>query len=211
MRTLRAKVEAAALAFARACNPRDEFFVVNFADTPRLDVALTGDVHSLETGIARVDSIGGTAMYDALDLAQTYVRQHASRDRKAVLLITDGNDNASLNSLDRIEAEAQRADIVIDAIGLLHDAASSTAKHARHALDRLTSETGGVVYYPGGVEEVGPVVLDLARQIRTQYTIAYTPLNQALDGTFRTIRVTAHGREKLAVRTRPGYRATPAS
>src|SRR5882672_11037289 len=71
MRTLRQKVEAAALAFARACNPRDEFFVVNFADTPRLDVPLTGDVHALEAGIARVDAIGGTAMYDALGLAQT--------------------------------------------------------------------------------------------------------------------------------------------
>jgi Ca-activated chloride channel family protein len=209
MRTLRAKVEAAALAFARACNPQDEFFVVNFADIPHVDVSMTRDVQILEAGIARVDAIGGTAMYDALDLAQTYTREHASRDRKALLLITDGNDNASLTSLDRIEADAQRADIVIDAIGLFGDASSSTAKRARHELDRLTNETGGVVYYPASIEDIGPVVLDLARQIRTQYTIAYTPLNQRLDGSYRSIRVSAQGREKLAVRTRSGYRATP--
>jgi len=210
MRTLRGKVEAAALAFARACNPQDEFFVVNFADAPRLDVPLTGDVRTLEAGIARVDAIGGTAMHDALELAQGYTREHASRDRKALLLITDGNDNASLTSLDRVEADAQRADIVIDAIGLLHDAGSSTAKHARHELDRLTTETGGVVYYPATIDDIGPVVLDLARQIRTQYTIGYTPVNQALDGTYRSIRLTARAGEKLEVRTRPGYRASPA-
>jgi Ca-activated chloride channel family protein len=210
MRALRSKVEAAALAFARACNPRDEFFVVNFADTPHLDVPMTGDVQALEIGIARVDAIGGTAMYDALDLAQTYTNQHASRDRKALVVITDGNDNASLTSLNRVDAGAQRADVVIDAIGLFQDASSSTAKRARHDLDRLTNETGGVVYYPASIQEIEPAVLDLARQIRTQYTIAYTPVNQRLDGSYRSIRVTAHGRDKLAVRTRPGYRAAPA-
>ncbi len=207
MRTLRAKVEAAALDFARACNPRDEFFVVNFADMPRLDVQLTSEVRTLEAGIARVDAIGGTALHDALSLAQDYERAHASRDRKALLVITDGNDNASQTTMEQVEAAAQRADIVIDAIGLLRDASSSTAKRAHHELDRLTSQTGGVVYYPNSIEEIDAVVLDLARQIRTQYTIAYTPLNQTLDGTYRSIRLTAHGREKLDVHTRPGYRA----
>lgn len=212
MRTLRTKVEAAALAFARACNQQDDFFVINFADTPRLDVPITRDVHTLEAGIARVDAIGGTALYDALQLAQRYQHEHGSHDRKALLVITDGNDNASLTTLEEVEKEAQRADIVIDTIGLLHDAASNTAKHARHELDRLTTETGGVVYYPNTIDEIEPAVLDLARQIRMQYTIGYTPTNQALDGTYRSIHVTAraNGRESLDVRTRPGYRATPA-
>jgi VWFA-related protein len=212
MRTLRTKVEAAALAFARACNQQDDFFVVNFADTPRLDVPITRDVRTLEDGIARVDAIGGTALYDALQLAQRYQHEHGSHDRRALLVITDGNDNASLITLDDVEKEAQRADIVIDAIGLLHDATSNTAKHARHELNRLTSETGGVVYYPNTIDEIEPAVLDLARQIRMQYTIGYTPTNQALDGTYRSIRVTARksGRQSLDVRTRPGYRATPA-
>jgi Ca-activated chloride channel homolog len=210
MKALRSKVEAATLAFARACNPADEFFAINFADTPRLDVPMTRDVHTLEAGIARVDAIGGTAMYDALQMAQAYTSEHSSHDRKALLLITDGNDNASLTSLERVDAEAQRLDIVIDAIGLFRDPSTSSAKRARHELDRLTTETGGVVFYPSNIEEIEPLVLDLARQIRTQYTIAYTPTNQKLDGSYRTIRVSVRGREKLAVRTRPGYRATPA-
>jgi Ca-activated chloride channel homolog len=212
MRTLRSKVEAAALAFAHACNPQDEFFVINFADTPRLDVSMTGDLATLEGGIARVDSIGGTAMYDALDQAQTYSRDHASRDRKALLLITDGNDNASQTSLDRVDADAQRSEVVIDAIGLFRDGTSASASHARHALDRLTTVTGGVVYYPPRIEDIEPVVVDLARQMRTQYTLAYTPTNQRFDGSYRSIRVTARrptddGRhERLEVHTRPGYR-----
>src|SRR5262249_23738849 len=148
MRTLRARVETAALAFAHACNPRDEFFVINFADTPRLDVPITQDLATLQEGIARVDSIGGAALCGGLDLAQGYAHEHASRDRKALLLITDGNDNASQTSLDRVDADAQHSDVVIDAIGLFRDGASSAAKRARHELDRLTTVTGGVVYYP---------------------------------------------------------------
>jgi VWFA-related protein len=211
MRTLRAKVEAAALAFARVCNARDEFFVLNFADKPRLDVPMTTDVQVLQTGIARVDAIGGTAMRDAVDVAETYLRDHATRDRKVLLLITDGNDNASGTSLDQVETEAQQRGTAIYAAGLLHDADSSTAKHARHELDRLTAATGGVAYYPAGIDEVESVVLDIARQIRMQYTLAYAPLNQALDGSYRTIHVTASGPERFVVHTRAGYRAAPTS
>jgi Ca-activated chloride channel family protein len=209
MRTLRTKVEAAALAFARACNPRDEFFAVNFADTPRLDVPFTRDVPALEAGIARVDAIGGTAMYDAVALAQTYLRERATHERKVLLLITDGLDNGSVTTLERVESEAQRADIVIDAIGLLHTTGST--RGTRHELDRLTRETGGVAYYPANIDEIEPVVVDLARQIRRQYTIGYTPSDQRLDGSYRSIRVTAKApdRASLTVRTRPGYRATP--
>jgi Ca-activated chloride channel homolog len=204
MRTQRTKVEAAALAFARACNPQDEFFVVNFADTPRIDVAMTRNVPALEAGIARVDAIGGTAMFDALALGQRYLREHATHDRKVLLLITDGRDNGSLTTLERVESDAQRADIVIDAIGV---------KQSRRELDRLTRETGGAVFYPATFDEIEPMVLDLARQIRRQYTIGYTPVDQRLDGSYRSIRVTARAaapdRAKLTVRTRPGYRATP--
>ena len=81
MRSLRARVEAAALAFARASNPDDEIFVVNFADTVHLDVPMTSDVRVLEAGIGRVDSIGGTALRDAVDLAERYLRDHAGRWR----------------------------------------------------------------------------------------------------------------------------------
>ena len=209
MRSLRSRVEAAALAFVRASNPEDEAFVLNFADKARIDVPLTSDVDVLEAGIARVDSIGGTALRDAIDMAETYVRQHATRDRKVLLVITDGNDNASTTTLERVQTEAERSDIALYGVGLFGRTDPSTAKRGRRELDQLTGRTGGIAYYPEGLDDIDVVAVDLARQIRNQYTIAYAPVNQALDGSYRTIRVEVAGPERYTVRTRAGYRATP--
>lgn len=206
MRTLRSRVEAAALALARASNPQDEIFVLNFNDKARIDVPFTSDVDVLEAGIARVDSIGGTAMRDAIDLGQSYLAEHGTRDRKALLVITDGIDNASVSTQDRIEKQAEQRDTVVFAVGLF--GSEDRAKEGHRALDRLAERTGGTAFYPPSVEEIGVAALEIARQIRSQYTIGYAPLNQSLDGTFRAIRVEASGPERLSVRTRAGYRAT---
>jgi VWFA-related protein len=203
MRPLRAKVEAAALAFARASNPGDEIFVVNFADKVNLDVRMTSDVRVLEAGIARVDSIGGTALRDAVDAAERYLGEHATRDRRVLLVITDGRDNASVTSVDQIRRQAERSQTVIDAIGLF----ARQAGEGRHELTELTERTGGVAYFPSDIEQVESVAVDLARQIRNQYTIAYAPINQTLDGKYRAIRVTAGGPDRYHVHTRAGYRA----
>ena len=205
MRSLRAQVEAAALAFARASNPRDEMFVLNFADRPRVDVPFTSDVRVLEAGIARVDSIGGTAMWDAVEAAETYI-EAGTRDRKVLVVITDGGDNASLGTADRVRRRAEQGNVVVDAIGLFGETAS--AKGARHDLDQLTEYTGGIAYYPTSIDQIDRVAVDLAQQIRKQYTIAYAPVNQTLDGTYRAIKVTVAAKEQVVVRTRPGYRAT---
>src|SRR5882672_8986504 len=135
MRTLRSGVEAAALALARASNPQDEIFVLNFNDKARIDVPFTSDVGVLETGIARVDSIGGTAMRDAIDLGQHYLAEHGTRDRKVLLVITDGIDNASSITRDRIEKQAEQDDTVIFAVGLF--STDDRMKQGRHELDRL--------------------------------------------------------------------------
>lgn len=208
MRQLRPKVEAAALAFARASNPEDEMFVVNFADTARLDVPMTSDFQVLVSGIARVDSIGGTALRDALSTGENYLRQYAKRDARVLLVITDGYDNASVTTVARVRQQAEGAETVIDAIGLFSQE-SGHAGAGRHELEALTDQTGGVAYFPASVEQVESVAVDLARQIRNQYTIAYAPLNQTLDGSYRTIRVTVNGPEHYKVRTRAGYRASP--
>jgi len=210
MRRIRSRVEAAALAFARASNPEDELFVLNFADKVRIDVPFTSDVRVLETGIARVDAIGGTAMRDAIDMAEGYLRDHATRDRKVLVVITDGNDNASVTTLDRLEKQAENSETVIDAIGLFGEAATSAARSGRHELTRLTDRTGGVAYFPQDIDQIETVALALARQIRNQYTTAYAPLNQTLDGSYPAIRLTVTGSGKFDVRTRPGYRAVPA-
>jgi len=206
MRAVRSKVEAAALALARASNPQDEMFVLNFNDNAHIDVPFTSDVRVLEAGIRRVDSIGGTAMRDAIDLAQRYLVEHGMRDRKVLLVITDGIDNASVATREHVEKQAEQLDTVVFAVGLFGD--EERNRRGRHELDQLTDKTGGLAYYPASIDEVGSVALEIAHQIRNQYTIAYAPTNQVLDGSYRTIRVTATGRERLSVRTRAGYLAT---
>ena len=209
MRSLRADVERAALAFVRASNPIDEVFVLNFADKPRIDVPFTRDVHLLEAGIARVDSIGGTAMRDAVLTAERYLREHASYDRRVLLVITDGNDNASRASIAQLRKTVEHGETAIFAVGLFR-AGDSAAGKDRDELDHLTELTGGAAYYPASIDRIDEIVLDIARQIRNQYTIAYTPANQALDGSYRAIQVRVAGPRAPSVRTRPGYWATPA-
>jgi VWFA-related protein len=207
MRSLRAKVEAAALAFARASNPQDEMFVLNFADKARVDVEMTGDLRVLERGIARVDSIGGTALRDAIEAAEGYLRDHATQDRRVLLVITDGIDNASTTTAEAIQRMAERTETVIDAVGLFHAQDPGRAAGGRKELKDLTERTGGVALFPEIVDQIESVAVDLAHRIRSQYSLAYTPIGQALDGSYRTIRVTACGSERCTVKTRAGYRA----
>jgi VWFA-related protein len=209
MRSLRANVEQAALAFVRASNPLDDVFVLNFADTAHVDVPMTKDVRVLETGIARVDSVGGTAMRDAVLLAESYLRQHASHDRRVLLVITDGNDNASSASIDHLRKAAARSETAVFAVGLFRGD-SPSAGHGREELDHLTELTGGMAYYPASSDQIDSVVLEIAHQIRNEYTIAYAPVNQAFDGSYRAIRLKVGGSGGPSVRTRPGYWATPA-
>jgi Ca-activated chloride channel homolog len=208
MRSLRSSVEAAALAFVRASNPLDEVFVLNFADTPRIDVPFTNDVRVLEAGVARVDSIGGTAVRDAVDLGETYLREHATRDRRALLVITDGNDNASAVSTSQLLKVVERSSTAIFAVDLVHDELSAKERSGDDDLEQLTRISGGVMHRVTSIAEADKVVLDIAQQIRHEYTIAYTPANLVLDGSFRAIRVTVAGAGRLMARTRPGYWAT---
>lgn len=212
MRLLRPKIEAAALAFVRASNPDDEFFVLNFADKPRLDVPFTSDRATLEARIARVDSIGGTALYDAVAMAQAYLRAQAKHDRRVLLLISDGHDNASETPKERVRRQAELDDVAIYAVSLSApgDEGKATRDEARRELDDVTEGTGGLLTFPSSIEAINAVALEMAHQIRSQYTIGYTPLNQALDGAYRSIRVMVAGPDRLVVRTRSGYRAIAA-
>jgi VWFA-related protein len=208
MRRLRAKVEEAALACVRASNHDDEVFVLNFADKAHIDVPLTTDIAEIERGIARVDSIGGTALRDALDLGTRYLAENGTRQRKALLVISDGKDNASTTSVDQIRREAEKLDIVVYAVGLAAEEDGSISRYGRHELDDLAELTGGVAYYPRSFEELDAIALGIARQIRSQYTIGYRPADRSLDGSYRKLRVVARGPERLTVRTRAGFRGT---
>lgn len=208
MRTMRAKVEEAALSFVRASNPLDDVFVLNFADRGRIDVPATRDPRVLQAGIARLDSIGGTAMRDAVLMAEDYLRQQASQDRRVLLLITDGHDNASTASLKQLREILARSETALFAVGLFRDDPRAP-RPGRAELDQLTELTGGSAYYPTAFDQIESVVRDIAHQIRSQYTIAYAPVNPALDGTYRAIRLKVAGEAGHSVRTRAGYWATP--
>jgi Ca-activated chloride channel family protein len=209
MMSKRTRVEAAALAMVRESNPQDEVFIVNFNDDAFLDVPFTSDIKKMEQGLARIDARGGTAMRDALGMSLDYTKKEAKRDKKVLLVITDGNDNASGTSLEKIVARCNQSDILVYAIGLFTEEEKREASKARRALNELTTATGGLGFYPKEVTEVQALAVEVAHDIRNQYTIAYTPTIQALDGSYRQIRVTVEAPGKPVVRTRTGYYATP--
>jgi Ca-activated chloride channel family protein len=209
MATKRSRVEAAALAMVRASNSQDEVFIVNFNDDAYLDVPFTNDMHKMEQGLARIDSRGGTAMRDAINMSLDYIKSHAKRDKKVIVVITDGNDNASNVSLEKVVARSNQGDTLVYAIGLFTDEERREAAKARRALKELTSATGGLAFYPKDVNDVQALAVEIAHDIRNQYTIAYSPNIQALDGSYRQIKVTVDGPGKPVVRTRSGYYATP--
>jgi Ca-activated chloride channel homolog len=207
MRDKRLKVESASLAMVKASNRQDEVFIVNFNDDAFLDVEFTSDIKKLEEGVARIDSRGGTAMRDAINLSIDHLKSKAKRDKKVIVVITDGNDNTSEITLEKLVQKAQHSDILVYAIGLLDEEERREAKRAKRALDALTSATGGQAHYPKAVDEVGRTTLQVAHDIRNQYTIAYTPTNQALDGSYRQIKVVVNASNRPSVRTRSGYYA----
>ncbi len=208
MRDKRQSVESAALALVRDSNKQDEVFVVNFNDEAYLDADFTNDIKVMEQGLTKIDSRGGTAMRDAIRMSIDHLNEKAKRDKKVILVVTDGNDNASVVSLRALVDKAQQDDVLVYAIGLLTEEEKKEARAARKALDLLVESTGGLVFYPKDVTEVERIAHEVAHDIRNQYTITYTPSNQALDDTFRTIKVAVKGPGNPVARTRQGYFAT---
>ena len=209
MREKRQAVESAALALVRDSNPQDEVFIVNFNDEAYLDADFTNDIKVMEQGLTKIDSRGGTAMRDAIRMSIDHLKEKAKRDKKVILVVTDGNDNASNMSLESLVRLAQQDDVLVYAIGLLSDEEKQEARKARRALDILVSSTGGQVFYPKDVSEVERIAHEVAHDLRNQYTVAYTPTNTALDGSYRQIKVTVKAPGNPTARTRSGYYATP--
>src|SRR5580693_4531172 len=149
----RDRVAAAALALVQSSNPEDEVFIVNFADTPSLDVDFTNDAKELKKGLSRVDSHGETAMRDAIRTAIEHVKGRNKKDKKVLVVVTDGNDNSSLASLESLMRAAQQSEVLIYSVGLLGDETPREAERAKRELDALAHATGGQVYYPKDVAE----------------------------------------------------------
>ena len=210
MRDKRRGVSAAALKFVRSSNPKDEVFLVNFNDESYLDTDFTDSVALLEDALERIDSRGGTAFYDAVHLGLRHLTEKASWDKKILLLITDGEDNASRISLEELVRAVQRSDVMIYTVGLLSGESSRSMRRAKRALENIAKASGGSTFFPESLDEVSVVANDIANDIRNQYVLAYTPTNTVLDGKFRKVEVrlsAPRGHGRLAVRTRSGYYA----
>jgi Ca-activated chloride channel family protein len=206
MRDKRAKVAAASLALVKASNPDDEVFIVNFNDEPYLDQPFTNNAKKLEEALDRLDSRGGTAMRDAISLSIDYAKEKAKREKKVLVVVTDGNDNTSVVTLEQLVQKAQRSEVLIYAVGLLSEEEPRDARQAKKALKLLTGNSGGLDYYPKDVAEIDKITPQIAHEIRSQYVLAYLPTNTAMDGTFRKISVVLNG-YRGTVRTRNGYYA----
>lgn len=208
MRDKRAKVAAAALGLVKASNKQDEVCVVNFNDEAYLDQPFTNDMQRMEQALEKIESRGGTAMRDAVSMSIDYLKKDAKKDKKVVLIITDGDDTASSETLEKLVAKCQRSEVLVYAIGILTDEEARKAKAAKRNLAMLARESGGLAYFPKELAEVEALALQIAHEIRNQYIITYVPTMQELDGSYRTIKVTAAAKGNPIVRTRSGYFAT---
>jgi VWFA-related protein len=206
----RPSVNKAALDLVEASNPQDEAFVVNFSDEAFIDQEFTANINKLREGLSHIESRGGTALYDAVVASADKLVADAKRPKQVLVIITDGEDNASTLTLDQtIRRVQQLSGPVIYCIGLLFgdEMSRSEVRHARRALEMLSTETGGIAFFPKNIEQVDEIAGEVARDIRNQYTIGYHSTKPTTEAGFRRVTVTAEeqGRSKLNVRTRTGY------
>ena len=206
----RPAVNKSALDLIAASNPQDEAFVVNFSDEAFIDQEFTSNVNKLREGLSHIESRGGTALYDAVVASADKLSIDAKRPKQVLVLITDGEDNAStLNGEQTIRRVQQLSGPVIYSIGLLFgdEMSHSEMRHARRALELLSTETGGIAFFPKSLEQVDQIAAEVARDIRSQYTIVYHSTKPSTEPGFRHVQVTAEtkGMGKLSVRTRTGY------
>ncbi len=211
MRTKRGAVNAAALDLVKLSNPQDEAFIVNFSDEAFIDQDFTSDIGKLREGLAHLDSKGGTALYDATVASADQLSKGAKRPKQVLLIITDGEDNASGLSLEQTIHRVQDLQgPIVYSIGLLFgdDGGAREGRRAKRALQMLSNETGGIAYFPRSLNEVDEIAAEVARDIRSQYTIGYHSTKPAAQGGYRVIKVDARlpgSRRSLIVRTRSGY------
>ena len=206
----RPAVDAASLDLVKLSNPQDEAFLVDFSSEAYIDQDFTDSIQKLEKGLSYIKSSGGTALYDAVIASADYLAKNAKRSKQVLLIVTDGEDNASSATLEQTIRRVQDLDgPAIYCVGLLfgEDVGHSEARHAREVLTELAEQTGGEAYFPKALGEVDEIAHEVAQDIRTQYTIEYRSTKPSSEGGYRTVHVEARekGFHNLQVRTRTGY------
>jgi Ca-activated chloride channel family protein len=208
MRGRRDGVTAAAASFATISNPRDEFFTLNFNEVvwPGLPagLAFTSDGEQLRAALADAPARGMTALYDAIDRGLDHL-QRGMRDRRALVVVSDGGDNASAHTLDSVVDHARRSNAAIYSVTLVDP---DTHESNPGVLTRLAHETGGLAFRPERQPDVMDAFARVAREIRSGYSLGFSPASTR-EGGFRWLHVTVKSPDNrlLVVRTRAGYYA----
>jgi Ca-activated chloride channel homolog len=214
MRGKIAQVNKAALAFIQASNPQDQVFLLGFNNEVELLQDFTSDIDEVTDALDNTITLGGTALYDAIYLGVQ--KSHTgNRAKKAVVVITDGEDRDSYYKLDEVIKKVQELDVQVFSIGFLNDIpdkglfnfSKSEPEKARDALTRVGEETGGKAYFPDKLTDIHTIVAEIAGELRHQYSIGYFSSNSAHDGTFRRVKIELSGVNAANphVRFRRGY------
>jgi len=207
MRSKRAEVITASLILVQASNPNDEIFVVNFNETVRRGlpegVLFSDDIQQLRAALWQGIPEGRTALYDAIETAMHQLEQ-GRRDKKTLVVISDGGDNVSEHRLPQVMDDLLLSAATVYTIGIFDE---DDPERNPRVLSRLARTSGGIAYFPNKLEEIVPICRQIAKDIRTRYTIGYIPSTQNGKPT-RHIKVVATSAEhgKLMVRTRTDYR-----
>ncbi len=207
MREKRDRVNKAAINLVKASNPQDEVFIVNFNDEYYLDQDFTSDLSKMREALEKVDTRGGTALYDAVVASADHLRKNGKLEKKVLLVVTDGEDNESQESLEQAIRRLQEENgPTVYTLGLLGE---EKQRRARKALQFMAEKTGGIAFFPKTLDQVDEISRQVAHDIRNQYTIGYKPTNPKSSGGYRAIKVDAKakGYGKLTVRTKSGYYA----
>ena len=203
------RAKDAAIAFLKTSNPDDEFFLLTFADKPSLDEEFTNDVADIQNRLAYKGAKGSTTLYDAVYLGLEKMKQ-GHNPKKAILLITDGEDTRSRYSLVNVRNAVKESDVQIYAIGIVNSYYSdfSQGRSGRAILEEMTEITGGKAYFPNSVYELEDICTKIAIELKNQYVLGYASTNPAKDGRWRKIKVKLNapkGLPSLSVRSKTGY------
>jgi Ca-activated chloride channel homolog len=202
MRDKRNEVNQAVLNLIRASNPDDQVFIVNFSENSYLDQDFTSNIDLLQHALNQTSTQGSTALYDAIVASVRHLRNNPHLDKKVLLVITDGQDNMSRETLQQtLQDLEQKNGPTLYAIGL-----TGQEPQGRQALQQLADATGGAAFFPDSLDQVSDITRQLAHDIRNQYVIAYTPHIQNVSANYHPIKVVANapGYVGLQVRTRNG-------
>lgn len=205
MRDKRDKVNQAVMTLILASNPQDEIFVVNFSQHYYLDQDFTSDANLLQASLHQVSMKGSTALYDAIVASAVHLENNPHLEKKVLLVITDGQDNMSQETLLEAAHRLQQVDgPTLYAIGLTGTGLKGAG---REALQDLTERTGGVAYFPDTLDQVSSITRAIAHDVRSQYIVVYKPKNQGAKPRYQSVRMEARapGYGPLTVRTRSGY------